>query len=519
MKVLEISAVLIIFVLIGSELQGADPQPTDSAQDERYVSIEGLWRCTPGTSLKFVNGVTEPVIRIDRDSNGQFTVEGYYLWNGCFYDEWPMDSTQYNDSLGTLTLTAGNGVRFTGTVDEKKQRISGMAHNDEADAGPDQQLNFVRADDTLKTRLLCPLEPGVDGSILYNYRQPEQTGDGLETASAFEFVSDSAAFYDFLAECIGQEFGRLESLLILKDNKLVLEEYYYGYDRTQLHNIHSCAKSVTSLLLGIALERHPEVNLDQSIFDFFPEYDSLKKAGREDITLRHVLTMNAGLELTGIPYEMLISDDWLEYILNSPMAREPGTGFDYSDCCAILLGGVVHFLEGQHASVYAAENLFAPLGITEYRWETRRNGLTNCSNNLFLRPRDMAKIGLLVLNDGKWGDEQIVDKEWIRESTRPKVAESDYFDYGYQWWHRSRKNRPWWREPQEPIEHEYNMALAQGIKGQYIMVVRDLNMVIVTTASDYTKDFSRTLLKIPMVVEKIVPLFNGPVERTVLPNQ
>jgi len=162
-------------------------------------------------------------------------------------------------------------------------------------------------------------------------------------------------------------------------------------------------------------------------------------------------------------------------------------------------------MEGKHVDKYAEENLFGPLGITEYYWEIE-NGVPHCHSDLYLLPRDLAKIGLLVLNDGKWLDEQIVPEEWIIESTSPRVMESKYFDYGYQWWYRSRENVAWWKEADARIEDEHDKIIALGYGGQYIMIIRDLNMVVVTTASDYG-DGSRARSKIPMVVEEIIPIF------------
>ena len=123
-------------------------------------------------------------------------------------------------------------------------------------------------------------------------------------------------------------------------------------------------------------------------------------------------------------------------------------------------------------------------------------------------PRDMAKIGLLVLNNGYWNGEQIVPKEWIDMSTKPYVAESEFFDYGYQWWYRSKQNKSWWDDPVHGGKTEHDMLLALGFGGQYIMVVRDLNLVIVTTSSDNNGENGMGHQKIPMVIEDVVPLFD-----------
>ena len=118
----------------------------------------------------------------------------------------------------------------------------------------------------------------------------------------------------------------------------------------------------------------------------------------------------------------------------------------------------------------------------------------------------MAKIGQLVLNDGRWGDRQLIPKAWIRESTRAHLAESEFFDYGYHWWHHSKNNTPWWDNPGAGSNKEHEIIIALGFGGQYIMVIRDLNMVVVCTSSDYA-DGHMARSKIPLVIEKLIPLF------------
>lgn len=309
-----------------------------------------------------------------------------------------------------------------------------------------------------------------------------------------------------MKEVIGQEYGSIKSLLILKNNKLIVEEYFYGYSRNDLQQFRSCTKSVTSLLLGIALDHHKHIDIERPIFSFFPEYDSLKSEGREEITLENVLTMTAGLEWDDYPAEMFRTDDCFQYILSQPMASIPGEKFNYNSGCSVLLGGGIKFLETKPALEFAKEFLFTPMSITNYIWESHNNDILRCGEGLSLGPRDMAKIGLLVLNDGKWQDKQIVSKEWIRESTKPHVPESQFFDYGYQWWHHSKNNLQWWKEPNTVSPKEHDLITALGHGGQYIMIIRDLNLVIVTTSSDFESG-KMARSKIPMVIEKIIPIF------------
>jgi CubicO group peptidase (beta-lactamase class C family) len=492
------------FLISCKQTSNTEIRQAEFLNNKHYVSIDGLWRCTPETALQFPNGTLEPIIKISGDIYNKLTVQGCFLWDELFYDYWELIDIQFNDSTNQLTIVDSNGSTFVGIIDQKKQKIPGMVYSGYPDIPvPEDKLDFVRAEEIDASRLFIPWPPRLNGSITYTYHQPEQINDYLQTASVFQFIKDSSAFFNLMEQVIHQEFGRIESLLILKDNKLIVEEYFYGYDRTQIHNIHSCTKSITSLLLGMVLEHHKNIKVDQPLFSFFPQYDSLKTEEKAQITLKHVLTMTAGFQEEE-SLEDHEPDDQLHYILSLPLETKPGETFEYSNNGSDLLGVVINSLEGKQANIYAVENLFNPLGISKYYWETE-NGLLHCHSDLYLLPRDMAKIGLMVLNDGKWQNKQLVSEEWIRESTKPHVPESKFFDYGYQWWHRSKQNKSWWRDPVQGSKNEHDMFLAMGYGGQYIMVIRDLNMVIVTTSSDYNEDNGMGHQKVPMVIEEIIP--------------
>ena len=478
----------------------------ESPENIHYVSIDGLWRVTPETSIKYPHGTLEPIILISGDAQGNPTAKGCFLWDNRFYDYWEYDSFQFIDSTNQLVISDIEGGTYRGLVNEKNEIIRGVAYWEDDDDSEIDTLDFIRDEEMDLNRLFVPYPPGSDGSLKYTYQQPVNHNDQLQTASIFEFVKDPNAFYNVVEKIITQKFGRLESLLIIKDQKLILEEYFYGYDRTQLHNIHSCTKSVTSLLLGITLERHDKLNVDQPLFNFFPQYSSIKTEEREQITLRHVLTMTAGFAEDD-DSDNPEPEDVIKNILSRPMESIPGEKFRYDSECTNLLGGIIHTLENKQADELADEVLFNKLGISEYYWE-KEYGVLHCHSDLHLKSRDMAKIGLLVINNGYWNGEQIVPEEWIDISTRPHVAETEFFDYGFQWWYRSKRNTPWWEDPVRGGKEENDMFHARGYGGQYIMIIRDLNMVIVVTASDYNESNGMANMKVAMVIEEIVPLFD-----------
>jgi len=508
MNVLKILSFIILINILSIGCHNKSELSNISSNPERtshYTSIDGIWKCTPETCLKFPNGTLEAVIKINNDPNRELTVQGCFLWEGRYYDEWKLEKIQFNESTNQLTIVDNSGSTYYGVVDEDNRFITGIVYSGDPDNPvPEDKLDFKRAEKNLAARLFYPRLPDLDGSIKYVYQRPGQIEDGLQTAPIFEFTTDSMAIYNLMAGIIRQKYGRIESLLIMKDHKLVLEEYFYGYDRTKLHNIHSCTKSVTSLLMGNVLERQKISDIDQPLFNFFPQYESQKTAENGQITLKHVLTMTAGFQEEEGP-QAHEPKDKLQYILSLPLESKPGETFRYSNDCSNLLGGIIYSLTGKHADVYAEEKLFGPMGISSYYWQSE-NGVPHCHSDLHMLPRDMAKIGLLVLNDGKWLTEQIVSKGWIYESTKPHVPESKFFDYGYHWWFRSKSNEPWWEKPDTRIREEYDKIIAFGYGGQYIMIIRDLKMVVVTTASDYGNG-RRARSKIPMVVDGIVPIF------------
>ncbi|MFH0758930.1 MAG: serine hydrolase [Bacteroidota bacterium] len=469
------------------------------------TEIEGLWISTEKSSYLFAPGAEELALQIRRDSSQILTARGFFLNNDELKSECEFTHVQYDGLAKKISMLDPDSDTLILGLDPEDEILEGAFHLQDKTKRP---LDFVRADKDLEIRLFHPRIPDESGQIIYRYHIPEQIDDGLNTESIYSYSNDSSTISNLMKEVIDQKYGSLKSLLILKDNKLVVEEYFYGYMRDDLQQNRSCTKSVASLMLGIALDRHQDVSTGQSIFTFFPEYDSLKTGGREKIKLEHILTMTSGFQWDDIPGEMFEADDCFQFILSRPLETEPGEQFNYNSGCSILLGGVISFLETIETQVFAEDFLFKPLGITEYIWETHKDGTLQCGSGLSLRPRDMAKIGLLVLNDGMWQNKQLVSKEWIRESTKPRVHESEFFDYGFQWWHHSKNNLQWWKEPNTVSPEEHDLITALGHGGQHIMIIRDLNLVVVTTASDFESG-KIALGKFPMVIEEIIPVFEA----------
>jgi CubicO group peptidase (beta-lactamase class C family) len=265
----------------------------------------------------------------------------------------------------------------------------------------------------------------------------------------------------------------IDAVLVLRHGKVVLEAYAYPHRPTDRHNLFSCTKSVISMLTGIAISEGKVPGVEARVVDLFPEWnlargDALK--GR--ITLRDLLTMQSGLEwnqgwVHGMPdpdREVYESSDSARYILEKPMRTEPGTTFYYTNSSSHLIGAVVQKVTSKPLAEYAEEKLFRPLGIEGAAWWKTQDGRNTGGWGLFLRPEDMAKLGQLFLDGGRWNGRQVVPAAWVDESTR-KWAEtpsaSQTLGYGYQWWR---------------TEWGY---MAQGSGGQFIFVNPDQDLVAV----------------------------------------
>jgi hypothetical protein len=299
------------------------------------TDIEGLWISNEESAHLFAPGAQEVALLISRDSTDLLTARGFFMNNGEFKYEWEFTHVQYNSHAKRISILDSDVDTMILNLGVEHEVLEGAIHLKDHTELP---IGFIRADKNLEIRLFHPRVPDENGQIDYRYCKPLQIDDGLKTGSIYKYSTDTSAITNLMNDIIDQKYGSIKSLLILKNDELLVEEYFYGYSRNEPQQNRSCTKSVTSILLGIALDRHKGVNTDQSIFTFFPEYDSLKTEGREKITLDHVLTMMSGFQWDDIPGEMFEADDCFQFILSRPLETEPGRKFNYNSGCSILLG-------------------------------------------------------------------------------------------------------------------------------------------------------------------------------------
>jgi CubicO group peptidase (beta-lactamase class C family) len=269
---------------------------------------------------------------------------------------------------------------------------------------------------------------------------------------------------------------------VVKDGKLVWETYLRSLtDRDHYHHVQSVTKTVTSLAFGIAMDDGAIESLDLTTGDLFPDAVAGLDQRKAEITLRQLLTMRSGLDFDNDVFsvEMWVNKPShpVRYMLSKPFYADPGKRFYYRDMDPQLVGYALDDLTGQHERTLVQRRVFEPLGIEDYYWESGPDGVSMAAHGLHLRPRDMAKLGQLVLDRGMWHDRRIVSEDWIARATRKQATSEtpdrngDPYPYGYYFW----------------IVPGVGVA-AWGHGGQFILVVPEQRMVIVQIALPDTDD-------------------------------
>ena len=287
------------------------------------------------------------------------------------------------------------------------------------------------------------------------------------------------------------KFGEIHSLIIIRNDQIIYEKYYNGYKREDLHSVGESTQSVLSAMAGIILTDDSSLGLDTPVYRFFPEHEDLIKSvpQKDKIALQHLMTNTSGFwwnEQGGSDennaFLMTRTDDWIRYVLSTPMIREPGHEFNLNSGNAILAGAIFQKYIGTDLEGYAAKRLFAPLGIKEWNWERTPRGQVNTAWGLSLRPMDFAKIGYLYLKKGEWEGNQIFDRHWPGISTKVRTGSSLYFNYGYFWWRFT-----YYADINKYVGIN-DTYFARGHGGQFLFVVPHQQMVIVMTAGNYNND-------------------------------
>lgn len=281
----------------------------------------------------------------------------------------------------------------------------------------------------------------------------------------------------------------LKGIVILRNAHLVSERYFNGDDAGTLHDIRSATKSITSTLMGLALERGYVRSVDDAIVDYLP---NLPRDGKEKIKIRDLLTMRSGLDADdtdpstpGNESTLDQSSDWIKTTYSVPVKRPPGETYLYCSINAFLVGAIIENATKMSLDEFARKNLFEPLGIAKYEWRHVPVNRTTGQGNLRITTRDAAAIGELFLQNGKYGHRQIVSRAWVERSLAKEVpisAVDRYADfYGYMWYTKT----------EQVGDRSVLVHFASGNGGNKIYIVPSLNIVLAITSSAYNQGYGQ----------------------------
>jgi CubicO group peptidase (beta-lactamase class C family) len=330
--------------------------------------------------------------------------------------------------------------------------------------------------------------------------RPADLGDGWATGTAAEAGLPKEGLCALEAKLDGPEGPNIHGLLIARGGKLVFEFYgsgddqpwgeppgSYEYDAETLHDVRSISKSVVSLLIGIALERKLIGSLDDSVFDYLPKYRELRTSEKATIRIRDLLTMTSGLVSNEpLPYSspnsterlMAEAEDPYRFVLERKILTRPGERFSYSGGSTMLLSAVLAEVTQQPLDAFARDALFGPLGIKRFEWKRlRRSGEVAAYGGLRLTPRDLARIGALVLSGGEGETGRIVSSAWVEDSTTPRIDG----------WYPDRYGYHWWIGRSDIGAKQIDWIAAFGIGGQRLFVAPSLDLMVVVAAGMYAE--------------------------------
>lgn len=278
----------------------------------------------------------------------------------------------------------------------------------------------------------------------YSYTKPIQLSDSIKVDYLYNTGMDTVQIINLTKLILSDTIPNIHSLLILKDNKLVYENYFAGDDEIvgkklgyvehgieDLHDCRSMSKSVTSACVGIAVKKGLIKNIDESIFPYFKQYQNDFDEQKKRITIRHLLTMTSGLKWNeDISYRdprntelrMDMSSDPIDFILSRPMVSEPGATWNYNGGNTQLLAEIIKSVSGLPIDKFAEQELFTPLNINKYEWLPLVKNMPAAASGVRLRSRDLLKFGMLYMNDGKWKDKDILNTDWTEQSLSSAIT-------------------------------------------------------------------------------------------------
>ena len=341
------------------------------------------------------------------------------------------------------------------------------------------------------------------GQNSYKYTQPKKVSDGWKTNNLNSLNIDSTRIYKLFNQLQNNKH-KIHSVLLIKNDQIIIEEYFDKNNIDTQHDLRSATKSIISILLGIAIDKGFINNIDDPISKYLTSPVPTKNLDerKNKITIEHLLTMSTGLdcndwdkESEGQEDKVYKKKDWIQYTINLPMINEPGTVSSYCSMGTVLIAEIISRASGMTIDKFSKKYLFNPLGINHVSWgHTSNKEVISSAKRLYMTSRDMAKIGKLVLNNGKWNKEQIVSEKWIELSTTQKTKITG-IDYGFLWWN----------IPFKVDEKTLFSKAATGNGGQYIMIFPELDLVAAFTGGAYNSQDDK--LPFAIMNDIFLPIF------------
>lgn len=343
----------------------------------------------------------------------------------------------------------------------------------------EQSYELITTD--IERLVMYPRKELFDNPERYIYHTPQEMNDGLAVGHINSTFEQEESIKEMVISTIKGEYPDVHSILIYKDNELVLEEYFYGYDRNTTHQMRSATKAFIGSLVGLAIESGAIGSEQDRLLSYFEdEYESFDHMSeqKKSITIQDVLTYRHGLdcennnpESAGNEVQMMNSNDWVKYTLDLPVVTQPGKTPSYCTGTALTLGRLVEIATNSTLEKFAFEHLFKPMGISHYEWRFDPDYSSRQTfSQMYLQPRDMVKLATMYMNEGNWLGKQILPEEWIRKTFKDHSS-----DFGYLWEHKY-----------FTIDGKrYNSYMASGNGGQKINIWPEYNMITVFTGGNY----------------------------------
>jgi CubicO group peptidase (beta-lactamase class C family) len=343
----------------------------------------------------------------------------------------------------------------------------------------------------------------------YDYQVPKKLNDGWEVSS----LKDEGIDEDGIEE-VSQLIRDIDShdnvlsMLIVKNGKLVHEEYSPYCQRNTLHWMASITKTVTSTLIGIAIDKGFIESADAKLYELLPQFaEHFKDPEKKKVALKHIMTMTSGLEWNervsynnpqNSEWQMVESEDWMSYVVSRPMRDEPGTLFNYNTGGIHLLSAVIKSVSGLYAHQFAEKYLLHPMGIYGYQWNKDPMGYPctgGTDGGIGLRTRDIAKFGWLFLKDGKWKGKQIISEKWVKEAPTTHVTTKGRGrSYAFNWMKGARTIN----------QKRFEYTASFGYGGQTLYIVPEYDLIIVFTC-ELSGENSGVNILVKKTFEAIIP--------------